>query len=119
MQAVRHVCDVTNTERPGCADADCGQQRLRRLHHHLWRAAASCTISVVFTPISPAQRTHAYCCERPSRFRSRCGQDRGDLTATAAGIPTTILANQSAAITVTVTATGALTGLSCTPVVLT
>jgi hypothetical protein len=78
--------------------------------------AASCTISVVFTPISLGAKNGTLTVANGITVSlGGVGRTAGTFTATAAGIPTTILANQSAAITVTVTATGALTGLSCTP----
>jgi hypothetical protein len=78
--------------------------------------AASCTISVVFTPISLGAKNGTLTVANGITVSlGGVGRTAGTFTAAAAGIPTTILTNQSAAIIVTVTATGALTGLSCTP----
>ena len=78
--------------------------------------AASCTVSVKFAPVTqgPAngELTIAQGIAIPL---SGTGSGLGLWTIAPATIPTTLLVNQSAPITITVTATATLFGLSCLP----
>jgi hypothetical protein len=77
--------------------------------------AASCTISVVFSPTTAGAASGALTVAGGLTVSlSGIGRTPGTFTATPSAIPATVNANQSVPFTVTVTATAALAGLTCT-----
>ena len=78
--------------------------------------AASCTISVVFTPPSATVASGTLIVASGLTVSlSGTGTPIRAFTATPSAIPGTVLANQPVPFTVTVTATGAIPGLACVP----
>jgi hypothetical protein len=78
--------------------------------------AASCTISIVFTPPSAAVASGTLIVAPGLTVSlSGTGSTPRAFTATPSAIPGTVLANQTVPFTVTVTATGAIPGLGCVP----
>ena len=78
--------------------------------------AASCTISVTFTPTVAGLASGTLTVATGLTVTlSANGRTPGQFTATSAGLPATVPVNQSVPISVTITATGALTGLTCLP----
>jgi hypothetical protein len=77
--------------------------------------AASCTISVVFSPTAAGVASGTLTVAGGLTVSlSGVGRTPGTFTATPSAIPATVTANQSVPFTVTVTATAALAGLTCT-----
>jgi hypothetical protein len=78
--------------------------------------AASCTISIVFTPPSATVASGTLIVAPGLTVSlSGTGTPIRAFTATPSAIPGTVLANQPVPFTVTVTATGAIPGLACVP----
>lgn len=78
--------------------------------------AATCTISVTFTPpVAGAASGTLSVASGLSITLSGSGRTPGSFTATSAGLPATVPANQAVPVTVIVTSTGPLTGLTCLP----
>jgi len=79
-------------------------------------AAASCSIAVVFTPTTASAASGTLTVAAGLTVSlSGIGRTPGTFTATSGGVPATLMVNQSAPVSVTITATAALTGLTCLP----
>ena len=78
--------------------------------------AASCTISVTFSPTTAGEASGTLTVATGLTVTlSGNGRPPGSFSATTAGLPTTVPVNQSVPFSVTITVTGALTGLTCLP----